>query len=53
MVAMRKGYEENQWQSRLNKDTQAIEALIKEIEADQSPAPVVSAEEFTGRRGRP
>jgi hypothetical protein len=53
MVAMRKGYEANQWNSRLNKDIEAIEKLIKEIEADQNPAPVLSIEEFTGRKLQP
>jgi hypothetical protein len=53
MVAMRKGYEANQWNDRLKADIQAIEKLIKEIEADQNPAPVLSIEEFIGKKGQP
>jgi hypothetical protein len=53
ILAMRKGYEANQWNSRLNPDIQAIEKLIKEIEADQNAAPVVSIEEFIGKKGQP
>ncbi len=53
MVAMRKGYEANQWNSRLNKDIEAIEELIKEIEADQNPVPVLSIEEFIGKKRQP
>jgi hypothetical protein len=33
-----------------NKDILAIERLIKEIEADQNPAPMLSIEEFTGKK---
>jgi hypothetical protein len=29
------------------------ETLIKEIEADQNPAPVLSIEKFIGKRGQP
>lgn len=53
IVAMRKGYEMNRWNSRLNADTLVIEQLIKEIEADQNAAPVVSIEEFVGKKGQP
>ncbi len=49
MVAMRKGYEANQWDSSLTPDIQSIIRLIKEIEADKNPAPVLSVEEFTGK----
>jgi hypothetical protein len=34
MVAMREGYEANEWNDRLRSDTKAIKKLIKEIEAD-------------------
>lgn len=47
LVAMRKGYADNHWNNRLAKDQAAIETLIREIEADQNPQPVVSIEEFT------
>jgi hypothetical protein len=29
------------------------ENLIQEIEADQNPAPVLSIEEFVGKKGQP
>ena len=41
------------WNSRLNPDILAIEKLIKEIEADKKPAPVLSIEEFIGKKGQP
>lgn len=50
LLAMRKGYETNQWNDRLNKDMQSIKKLIKEIESDKNPAPVVSIAEFTGKK---
>lgn len=53
MVAMREGYAANQWNDRLNKDTQAINKLIKNIEADKNPPPVVSVEEFTAKTKGP
>ncbi|MHB8974861.1 MAG: hypothetical protein ACYC3X_31150 [Pirellulaceae bacterium] len=53
IVAMRKGYEMNGWNNRLNADTLVIEQLIKEIEADQNVTSVVSIEEFIGKKGQP
>jgi hypothetical protein len=49
MAAMPKGYEANQWNSSLTPDIQSIKKLIKEIESDKNPAPVLSVEEFTGK----
>ena len=37
----------------VNRDIAALEALIKEIEADEDAPPVVSMEEFIGRGGKP
>lgn len=50
IVAMRKGYEENDWSSSLKQDTEAIEKLIKTIEADKKPAPVLSIDEFIAKK---
>jgi hypothetical protein len=50
IVAMRKGYEENFWNSSLKQDTAAIEKLIKKIQADKEPAHVLSIAEFTAKK---
>jgi hypothetical protein len=50
IAAIRKAIEAKPWNGEgWGKDIQAIEKLIKEIEADKKPAPVLSIEEFTGK----
>jgi len=36
-----------------NKNILTIEQLIRDIEADKNPAPVLSIEEFTGKKSQP
>ena len=51
ITAIRKAIEAEPWNGEgWKKDILAIEQLIKEVEADQNPAPVLSIEEFTGRK---
>ena len=51
ILALRKAIEAEPWNEKTwNKDILAIEQLIKEIEAGQNPAPVLSIEEFTGKK---
>ena len=50
IAATRKAIQAEPWNAEgWNKDIQAIERLIKEIEADKNSAPVLSIEEFIGR----
>lgn len=54
ILATRKAIEAEPWNGKTwNKEILAIEKLIKEIEADQNPAPVLSIEEFIGKKGQP
>jgi hypothetical protein len=54
ILALRTAIEVEPWNGKTwNKDILAIEQLIKEIEADQNLAPVVSIEEFLGKKGQP
>ena len=51
ILALRKAIEAEPWNGNTwNKDILAIEQLIKEIEADQNLAPVVSIGEFIGKK---
>ncbi len=51
IVATRKAIEAEPWNGeRWNKDIATIEKLIGKIEADKKPAPVVSMDEFTGKK---
>jgi hypothetical protein len=53
-LATRKAIKAEPWNAEgWNKDIAAIEKLIKEIEADNNPAPVLSIKEFTGKKGQP
>jgi hypothetical protein len=53
-ATLRKAIEAEPWNGNTwNRDILAIEQLIKEIEADRNPAPVLSIEEFTGKKGQP
>ena len=50
ILATRKAIKAEPWNAKgWNKDILATEKLIKEIEADNNPAPVLSIEEFTGK----
>jgi len=54
IAATRKAIKAEPWNAEgWNKDILAIEELIKEIEADKNSAPVLSIEEFTGKKGQP
>jgi hypothetical protein len=54
ILATRKAIKAEPWNGEgWNKDILAIEKLIEQIEADKNPAPVLSIEEFTGRKLQP
>ena len=54
ILVLRKTIQAEPWNGNTwNKDILAIEQLIKEIEADQNAALVVSIEEFIGKKGQP
>jgi hypothetical protein len=53
ILALRNAIKAEPWNGKTwNQDILAIEKLIKEIEADQNPAPVLSIEEFIGKKGQ-
>ena len=53
-LAPRKAIKAEPWNAKgWNKDILALEKWIKEIEADQNPASVLSIEKFIGKKRQP
>ena len=54
ILATRKAIKAEPWNAAgWNKNILTIEQLIRDIEADKNPAPVLSIEEFTGKKSQP